>query len=177
MGYLQQLRTFFCTQSALGAGVALASLLSLSGTALAENSAAYKELPRFHQVNEHLFRGGQPKPGGFVRLAELGIRTVVNLRDESAGTKRDEAPAERAGLQGFRIVRQRRRQGPFSYDSQTIDRNAADLIVAVDGKKVLTAEDFLSAVEEKNPGQDVVITVVRGGQEVNVPVRLSAVES
>ncbi|MEX2112894.1 MAG: trypsin-like peptidase domain-containing protein [Pirellulales bacterium] len=87
-------------------------------------------------------------------------------------------PAERAGLRGFRVVRQRRLQGPFAYDAQTIDRNSADLIVAVDDKKVLTVDDFLSAIEEKDPGQDVVISVVRGdGQEAKVPVRLGAFES
>jgi S1-C subfamily serine protease len=115
---------------------------------------------------------------GHVIRPDAGITRVLQTeKGLLIATLAAGGPAERAGLQGFRIVRQRRRQGPFSYDAQTIDRNAADLIVAVDGKKVLTAEDFLSAVEEKNPGQDVVITVVRGGQEVNVPVRLSAVES
>jgi S1-C subfamily serine protease len=115
---------------------------------------------------------------GHVIRPDAGITRVLQTeKGLLIATLAAGGPAERAGLQGFRIVRQRRRQGPFSYDAQTIDRNAADQIVAVDGKKVLTAEDFLSAVEEKNPGQDVVITVVRGGQEVNVPVRLSAVES
>ncbi len=115
---------------------------------------------------------------GHVIRPDAGITRVLQTeKGLLIATLAAGGPAERAGLQGFRIVRQRRRQGPFSYDAQTIDRNAADLIVAVDGKKVLTAEDFLSAVEERNPGQDVVITVVRGGQEVNVPVRLSAVES
>ncbi len=86
-------------------------------------------------------------------------------------------PAEQAGLRGFRIVKQRRKQGPFTYESRSIDRNAADLIIAVDGEKITTANDFLSLVEAKQPGQDVVITVIRGGQELNVPVRLAAGES
>jgi S1-C subfamily serine protease len=86
-------------------------------------------------------------------------------------------PAEQAGLRGFRIVKQRRKQGPFAYDSQTIDRNAADLIVAVDGEKIVKVGDFLSLVEAKQPGQEVVITVVRAGREVHVPVRLAAGES
>ena len=85
-------------------------------------------------------------------------------------------PAETAGLLGFRIVRQRRRQGPFTYEAQTIDRNSADLIVAVDGKGVVTADDFLTAIEQKQPGQDVTITVIRGGKEMSVRVRLAAVE-
>ena len=86
-------------------------------------------------------------------------------------------PAEQAGLRGFRIVKQRRKQGPFTYESRSIDRNAADLIIAVDGEKITTANDFLSLVEAKRPGQDVVITVIRGVHELNVPVRLAAGES
>jgi S1-C subfamily serine protease len=85
-------------------------------------------------------------------------------------------PAEQAGLRGFRVVRERRRQGPFTYEARTIDRNAADLIVAVDGEKIATPEEFLSLVESKRPGQEVIFTVIRGGREVNVPVRLSAGE-
>ncbi len=86
-------------------------------------------------------------------------------------------PAEQAGLQGFRVARQRRARGPFSYEVNTIDRSGADLIVAVDGEKATTVGDFLSLVEAKQPGQDVVITVVRGGREVNVTVRLAVGES
>jgi len=85
-------------------------------------------------------------------------------------------PAERAGLRGPRLVRRRKQQGPFVYDTQTIDRSAADLIVAVDGQPVKTGDDFLSAIEAKQPGDQVVVTVVREGQERQVPVRLEAGE-
>ena len=84
--------------------------------------------------------------------------------------------AERAGLRGPKVVRRTKRQGPFVYDYQTVDRSAADLIVAVDGNKILTADDFLSAIESKQPGEDVMITVIRDGRQVNVPVKLDAGE-
>ena len=32
-------------------------------------------------------------------------------------------PAEQAGLRGFRIVAQKKRQGPFIYEIETIDRS------------------------------------------------------
>ncbi len=116
---------------------------------------------------------------GRVIRPDTGITRVLQTeRGLLIATLSAGGPAERAGLQGFRVVRQRRRQGPFTYDAQTIDRNSADLIVAVDGKKVVTVDDFLTVVEEKDPGQEVVVSVVRGnGQEVNVPVRLGAAES
>lgn len=81
-------------------------------------------------------------------------------------------PAERAGLRGPRIVRERKRQGPFVTDSDTIDRAAADLIVGADGKKITSADEFLSAIESKNPGETVTLTVVREGRLIEVPIRL-----
>jgi S1-C subfamily serine protease len=77
-------------------------------------------------------------------------------------------PAERAGLRGARLVTQRR--GPFTVES--IDRSAADLIVGVDGQKVTSADDFLSLIEAKSPGAKVMVTVVRQGKELHVPVVL-----
>jgi S1-C subfamily serine protease len=85
-------------------------------------------------------------------------------------------PAERAGLRGPKLVRERRRQGVFSYDYTTVDRSAADLIVAVDGAAIATADEFLTAIETKQPGDEVLLAVVREGRELQVPVRLGSDE-
>jgi S1-C subfamily serine protease len=85
-------------------------------------------------------------------------------------------PAERAGLRGFRIVREQKRRGPFTYEERRIDRSQADTIVAVDGEKATTADAFLSLIERHRPGEQATITVVRGGQLVDVAVTLSAAE-
>ena len=37
-------------------------------------------VPNFSQVNEHVFRGGQPTAEGWHSLAKLGVRTVIDLR-------------------------------------------------------------------------------------------------
>lgn len=83
-------------------------------------------------------------------------------------------PAERAGLRGFRIVRERRRQGPFVAEFERVDRSTADLIVGVDGNRVETVDDFLSIVEAKNPGDRVLIAVERQGHRLDIPVTLEA---
>src|SRR5580692_6579330 len=36
----------------------------------------------FHQVNEHVYRGAQPSENGFQNLAKIGIKTILDLRDE-----------------------------------------------------------------------------------------------
>jgi S1-C subfamily serine protease len=79
-------------------------------------------------------------------------------------------PAERAGLHGPRI--EQRRQGPFVV--QTENRAAADLIAAVDGRPIKTADDFLDAIEAKQPGDQVMITVIRAGRQQQVPLRLES---
>ena len=83
-------------------------------------------------------------------------------------------PAERAGIRGFRIVRERRRQGPFTVETERVDRTGADAIVAVGGQPVRTADDFLSVIESRNPGDQVLITVEREGHRLDVPVLLDA---
>ena len=85
-----------------------------------------------------------------------------------------DGPAERAGLRGFKIVRERRRQGPFTVETSRVDRAGADLIVAVAGQAVRTADDFLSAVESRNPGDQVLISVQREGHQLDVTVVLDA---
>ena len=86
-------------------------------------------------------------------------------------------PAEQAGLRPLKITKQRHKQGPFTYETRTIDRNAADLITAVDGEKVLNANDFLALVEARKPGEEIMVTVLREGREVKMPLRLVAGES
>jgi S1-C subfamily serine protease len=83
-----------------------------------------------------------------------------------------DGPAEQAGIHGFRVIRERRRQGPFVAEFERIDRSGADVIVAVAGEPVRTADDFLSAVESKNPGDRILITVLREGHRLDIPVVL-----
>jgi S1-C subfamily serine protease len=85
-------------------------------------------------------------------------------------------PAERAGLRGFRVVREQKRRGPFIVEERHIDRGQADTIVAVDGEKATTADDFLTLIERRRPGEQAMITVIRSGQLVDVPVTLGAGE-
>jgi len=121
-------------------------------------------------VPQLIERGHVIRPDtGIVRVMETEQGLLI-------ATMAPGGPAEQAGLRGFRLTKQRRRQGPFSYENQTIDRSAADLIVAVDGKPIITADDFLTLVEAKQPGDEVMLTVVRGGRETQVRLRLAAGE-
>src|SRR5262249_54036573 len=81
-------------------------------------------------------------------------------------------PAERAGLQGPQYVTHRR----GFVDFKMVDRTPADLIVAVDGQKVTSADDFLGIIEAREPGAKVELTTVRKGKEMHVTVVLAGGE-
>ncbi len=75
----------------------------LGSVSFAQDDAKFKELPNFHQVNENLFRGAQPKEGGLQRLKQLGVKTIINLRDNDERARAEETEARAAGLRYFNI--------------------------------------------------------------------------
>ena len=80
-------------------------LLSVQVLVLAQESIKYKELPNFHEVDRGVYRGGQPKPGGLEKLKELGIKTVIDLRNEHNQNESAEATAN--GMQYFNFPMER----------------------------------------------------------------------
>ena len=112
---------------------------------------------------------------GKVIRPDVGITRVYQTeRGLVVAAIAPDGPAERAGLRGFRVVRERRRQGPFMAEIERVDRSGADLIVAVAGQAVRTVDDFLSAIESRNPGDRVLIAVEREGHRLEIPVVLDA---
>lgn len=71
---------------------------TISSAAIAQTAPESKELPNFHQVNERLYRGGQPKPDGFAELKKIGITTVIDLRDDDENALKEKALVEKAGM-------------------------------------------------------------------------------
>ena len=61
-------------------------------------SAVKKDLPNFYKVNEKLYRGGQPTEAGIDELKGMGIKTIINLRDNDDNERKEEALAKAAGI-------------------------------------------------------------------------------
>ena len=81
-------------------------LLAVSVVHAQDNRRAdprYDELPNFQRVGDRLYRGGQPKRGGYERLARLGVKTVVNLRDDDEHARAEGEEARAAGLRYFNV--------------------------------------------------------------------------
>jgi S1-C subfamily serine protease len=136
-----------------------------------ENTGVGFSIPvnSIHRVVPQLIANGR------VIRPDIGISRVYQTeRGLIIATLAPGGPAEQAGLRGFRVIRERRRQGMFVYEETRIDRDYADLIVAVDGVRVKTADDLLSAIERKEPGDEVTVSVIRDGAPMNVRVVLGA---
>ncbi|MFN0084517.1 MAG: fused DSP-PTPase phosphatase/NAD kinase-like protein [Blastocatellia bacterium] len=54
------------------------------------------DVKNFGKVNDHIYRGGQPKEKEYRELSSMGVRTVIDLREDPEAYARGQA--ERAGL-------------------------------------------------------------------------------
>jgi len=78
---------------------------------------------------------------------------------------RDGGPADRAGLRGG--------SKDETFNGQTITRGG-DVIVAIDGQAVRSADDVVRQVGAKLPGEVAALTIIRGGERRVVRVRLGS---
>ena len=106
---------------------------------------------------------------GRVVRADLGLVRVYKT-DEGLLVLElvDGGPADRAGLQPIHLKTIRTRFGTY----RQLDPESADTIIAINGKPVSTVDDLLTEVEAHSPGDAVVVTVLRHGKPVDVPVVL-----
>ena len=89
------------------------------------------------------------------QMMGLGDQRGVLLMNVVPGS-----PAEKAGLKGVGLG-----QGQFVN---------ADIIVAVDGKNITTMDELVSAIQGKQVGDTITLTVLRNGQQQDVKVTLGA---
>jgi S1-C subfamily serine protease len=106
---------------------------------------------------------------GRVTRADLGIsRFYATGQGLLIVSLAEGGSAERAGLLGVQVRVER--IGPIL--RRVVDPSSADLIVAVEHKRVKTLDELLTEVEKHRPGDTVRITVVREGRPLDVSVRL-----
>jgi protein tyrosine/serine phosphatase len=83
--------------------LAIALLAALPGLTGSAQSVATPQvgIENFGKVNDHYYRGSQPRAAQFAELKGLGVKTVIDLRKDSE----EEAPerARKEGLQYFNI--------------------------------------------------------------------------
>lgn len=106
---------------------------------------------------------------GRVIRADLGLARVFRTREGLLILGLTEGgPAEQAGLKPIQMKRYR----VGNRIGTRLDPDSADLIVAIDGKPATAFDDLLTEVEAHSPGDKVVVSVIRDGRRLDVPVTL-----
>jgi S1-C subfamily serine protease len=177
----REMKSIIQTDAAMNPGNSGGPLLDTSGRMIGMNVAIATKsgqsaglgfaipINRIRQIVPQLIEHGK------VVRADIGIIAVAEIPEglQIVRTNRG-GPAERAGLRGWKAVRRNVRRGPLVYTVEQDDRSAADIIVAVDGETVDSASAFLEKIEEHQPGDRIVVTVIRGGETVQIPVTLGS---
>ncbi|WP_246196411.1 S1C family serine protease [Aquisphaera giovannonii] len=78
-------------------------------------------------------------------------------------------PAEEAGIQPAQVRQERLGMG---FVRRYLDTDSADLIVAIEHRRVRTVDELLNEVEKNRPGTAVRVTVVRDGKPMDISVTL-----
>jgi S1-C subfamily serine protease len=168
----QAIRNVIQTDAAVNPGNSGGPLLDSAGRLIGVNSSILSPSGAFagigfaipvdevnRIVTELIRHGTIVRPSLGVALApdqlteRLGLDGVLVMRVDPGG------PAARAGLQPTR----RDLSGNI---------HLGDLIVRIDDRSLASTEDFFAALEEREPGDEVTLTVERDGQPVSVPVTL-----
>lgn len=96
----------FTSRSAQVSSLALLFIFSIIATANGQSEQPNKfsniKIKNFGQIDERFYRGAQPKESDYKDLAALGIKTIVDLRDDPASYEK--RAAEAAGMQYINIA-------------------------------------------------------------------------
>jgi tyrosine-protein phosphatase SIW14 len=84
---------------ALGAGVSAKTPTAAAGASATALSAI--TIDNFGKVDDHYYRGAQPDRGEYRELANLGVKTVIDL--QAGGPAREKGLVEGAGMAFYRI--------------------------------------------------------------------------
>ena len=79
------------------------TLLLLFVSCLAAGAQQINGIPKFREVNGHLYRGAQPSGTGLKALSKLGVVTVLDLRPHGERGTSEEKIVTAAGMRYFNV--------------------------------------------------------------------------
>jgi protein tyrosine/serine phosphatase len=80
------------------------SILFISGCAyLGYLKDPFVDIPNFYQVDDILYRGGQPNQEGFKKLKSQGIKTIISLRGEDEELNQERQLAEALSINFYNL--------------------------------------------------------------------------
>jgi S1-C subfamily serine protease len=161
------------TDAAINPGNSGGPLLDSAGRLIGVNTAIYSPsgasagigfaipVDEVNRVVPRLIRDGK-----FIRPT-LGIQAAPEAFQRSLGVEKGvavvgvfpDSPAHQAGIRPYMRAR----------DGSLV---AGDVIVALGGKELASMDNLLTALEQRQPGETVTVTVARDGKRVDLQVRL-----
>lgn len=177
----REMKSIIQTDAAMNPGNSGGPLLDTSGRMIGMNVAIATKsgqsaglgfaipINRIRQIVPQLIAHGK------VVRADVGIVAVKELKQGLQIVEVNKGgPADKAGLQGWKSVRKRVQRGPLTYDVERQDPSNADIIVAVNGHAVENASAFVDKIEEHQPGEQIVLSILRQGRQIEVPIALGS---
>jgi protein tyrosine phosphatase (PTP) superfamily phosphohydrolase (DUF442 family) len=79
----------------------------------------------FHQVDQNIYRGAQPTAEGLKSLADLGVKTIVDLRHGKEHADGEQQAAEKLGLRYINV--------PMSGLTPPTDEEIASILTVLNG--------------------------------------------
>jgi protein tyrosine/serine phosphatase len=89
---------FMKYQALNGRGWAAAWIFCVAMPAAMLAASQPEGVHNFQRVDQHVYRGAQPTDEGFRNLAELGIQTIVDLREPGSRSVAEKRTVEAAGM-------------------------------------------------------------------------------
>ena len=114
---------------------------------------------------------------GRVQRASLGVDMFFRTRN-GLGIARvvPNGPAMRAGLKGIAIETEEYRRGNAIIQRRRLNRDAADLLLEIDGQPIDDTDSVQEVLDKHKPGQSVELTVLRDGRTSKVTIVLGEEE-
>jgi S1-C subfamily serine protease len=164
------------TDAAINPGNSGGPLLSSKGEVIGMNTAIISQVGQSAgigfavPINSITRNLRQLIENGRVIRADLGITRVYSTGEGLLVVAMvEDGPAERAGIRPVRLRTERIAPG---FIRRYLDFDAADLIVAIERKRVRTVDELLTEVEKHQPGDVIRVTVIRDGQPMDIRVQL-----
>jgi S1-C subfamily serine protease len=170
------IRNAIQTDAAINPGNSGGPLLDSAGRLIGVNTAIYSPsgssagigfaipVDEVNRVVPDLIRHGKPvRPSLGVQVATDQLARQLGQKGVLIVNVQADSPAARAGLRG--TVR-----------TADGDIQLGDVVVAIDGKKIAKVNDLFDTVEQHKLGDKITVTVLRDGQQQDVPVDLGPAE-
>ena len=165
------------TDAAINPGNSGGPLLDSAGRLIGVNTAIFSPsgasagigfaipVDEINRIVPRLIRDGKiTRPSFGIQAASPQVHAALRLPKGIAVvgvTAR--SPAEAAGIKPF-------------LRGQKGEIIAGDIIVAMDDRLITKVDEFLDVLERHNAGDTIIVTVLRGGTTVELPVKLGAAE-